>query len=89
MSDNEQQVERVEVEGVTIAQALQAHLDTAGVDDDGVGLRLGGFAAVVVYIHPDGSSGMTVVAPYETPEQVLDVLDAGAQAVTAAHTDEG
>lgn len=89
MSDNEQDVERVEVEGASIAQALQAHLDTAGVNDDGAGLRLGGYAAVIVYVRPDGTSGMTVLAPYGTAEQVLGVLDAAAETVATASTDEG
>lgn len=58
-----------------LGEAMQAHLDGAGVDEDGNGLRVAGYAAVIVYLRPDGTSGLTVLAPYDTPELVADLLD--------------
>lgn len=70
-----------------IRDALQGFLDQTPRNEQGVGPQLAGYAAAVVYVRPDGSTGLTVVAPYESAEQVAELLDNAHELVVTAEPD--
>lgn len=68
-----------------ISASLQAALiEHAGVDENGESVQIAGYAAAVVYVRPDGTSGLTVFAPYEEASTVADLLDRAGELVTTS-----
>ncbi|WP_427870553.1 hypothetical protein [Leucobacter luti] len=60
---------------MSLHDALQGVLDEqAGVDVNGSGVRVAGYVAAVIYARPDGSTGLTVLAPYPEAETVYELL---------------